>query len=707
MVNEITGNEISPNKEPNKFGIRSYALSTSKHRLEKNEDALVSLPEKGVYAVLDGMGGGIQADVCSRTGAASLESSLSNIKETDPEKLGEIVYRSLKTASADVEETEPLGRGGTTAAVFFTTEHEGKRYGIIGNVGDSSVIRVRNGQIETLVDEDNGGINAVVTQKGLKGEAALAEKRRIAKKLNKITTREDFDALNDDEREAYDHRNVLSQALGARLGDNVIPHIAKTELLPGDIILLLTDGIRDCLSDSEILGMVRNKNIIEQMPSLLTREAEYRSNHKNQFVRWKPQDDKTVIVLSVEDSSQQGKTEATAREPKQAEPTKQYRAETPVDLNAIINLGAVRDELQAVQREQQTPKLKEAEDIARDAWAAKGNLVHATGYITRTFDDVAGMETSRNGRIKFPQKSEAQRQELSNLAYDPKRLMEGILAGDYAGKDMLLAYYPHIDGDLITRKTTFGMSADQAVGILEKCAQELHWPKDYLQIAVDIYKQKGETGFQDPLHRSDSIYAIEDALIRKKQQENPKVEMLKAEPDAEKAKAAEQFITQGLDLIKDHKYDDAVKYFQNPNVAKELGILYSTMTYWYPKRIETLSDDAIDQAFDRIATHFHFNTPRGSKPDLRMADVDSGTDPRDGLPQPINFPQRFLEQYALSYAEEWLHALQYLRHEPIAGIEYDEADVAAYMIQHGITLPENYLAKYDRREILREEGIIK
>src|SRR5258708_8890208 len=87
----------------------------------------------------------------------------------------------------------------------------------------------------------------------------------------------------------------MTQALGGRLPPAI--HVDQVSIVPGDRILLCTDGIHDNLTDKEVEDTLRNgpRNTVAR---LLVEQSLLRSRQERQdTIRAKP-DDMSAIVMT-------------------------------------------------------------------------------------------------------------------------------------------------------------------------------------------------------------------------------------------------------------------------------------------------------------------------------------------------------------------------------------------------------------------------
>jgi PPM family protein phosphatase len=176
-----------------------------------NEDAMICDPVRGLYVVLDGMGGANAGDVASQTARDAIRDFVVQRRLTmEPKSLLEtaLQYASAAVFSAAQSVRERHGMGTTVVACLVI---DPKRV-VIAHVGDSRAYLLRHGRLQ-----------------------ALTRDHTIVEELV------DRGVLAPDEAERHPYKNVLSRNLGAKPETRV--DIFELELRPGDRLLLCSDGL--------------------------------------------------------------------------------------------------------------------------------------------------------------------------------------------------------------------------------------------------------------------------------------------------------------------------------------------------------------------------------------------------------------------------------------------------------------------------------
>lgn len=209
----------------------SVAAETDAAGREENQDVVLAIvldaapgPSGGedfLLVVADGMGGEPAGDVASRIAADALRDAFSRLPEGDLGQALKQAYRKANDAvfEAGVKEPTYAGMGTTLTSALIHG-----RFATVANVGDSRAYLLR-GQGLTQVTRDHTLVQDEVAKGRISAEAARGDPRR----------------------------NILTTSIGssARL-DSKLPNIFELTLLPGDRLLLCSDGLYDVLDDVDI-----------------------------------------------------------------------------------------------------------------------------------------------------------------------------------------------------------------------------------------------------------------------------------------------------------------------------------------------------------------------------------------------------------------------------------------------------------------------
>ena len=211
--------------------IRFSATTHPGLKREHNEDSLLADPEFGLFVVADGVGGRAAGEVAS---ALTVETFL-NAKESlaemvqaytlDPQwstrnAVLEALDQVCQDASSRVfDEAEASSKKGMTTTLVVALVGGGAA--VLAHAGDSRAYLIRDGLIRQLT-EDHSMINELVRT----GQMTFEEASRSR------------------------YRSVITRAVG--LYPTVQTDLMSIEMLPGDRILLNTDGLSDMVSQEHI-----------------------------------------------------------------------------------------------------------------------------------------------------------------------------------------------------------------------------------------------------------------------------------------------------------------------------------------------------------------------------------------------------------------------------------------------------------------------
>jgi len=191
-----------------------------------NEDACLAMPELGLWAVADGMGGHEAGDIASQMIVEALQQtpippSWPDFVNSVQEALHE-VNRRLRKESAQRYQHRTIGS--TVVVLLAHEDHCACLW-----VGDSRIYRLRDGQLEQLT-RDHSHVQELVEQ-GL---------------------------LAPDEAHRHPLANVITRAVGS--SDDLQIDEATHSLQVGDLFLLCSDGLNKTVSDEEITRLLAHSN---------------------------------------------------------------------------------------------------------------------------------------------------------------------------------------------------------------------------------------------------------------------------------------------------------------------------------------------------------------------------------------------------------------------------------------------------------------
>jgi len=265
----------------------SYTLASEKHP-ERNEDALYTNDSAGVYAVFDGVGGSASGAQASAWAVEKLDNAVRGgyLDVTDPTILTdrlEFLMRDLHTYVKQHADRSPNTEGSCTTAVLIKVIKGDRPELFIANVGDSRASVLRHGRLLPLTLDD-GSIRGIFDD-----EADMWEAQEALDRVDTMT----LSSLSPDLQNAFRKRNVINSALGSGLDR---PAIYREDLLPGDRILLSSDGVGDNLTSQEITEILAQDLDVGALARGLCGASVRKS--RTQSIRAK-KDDMTAVVLDV------------------------------------------------------------------------------------------------------------------------------------------------------------------------------------------------------------------------------------------------------------------------------------------------------------------------------------------------------------------------------------------------------------------------
>lgn len=218
------------------------ALSDSGQTRSHNEDSLLCCAQLNLWAVADGMGGHQRGEVAS---ALALDVLREQVEQGCA--LPEAAVRAHDAIlAAAVSDPASQGMGTTLVAVTL----QGNTFTLVW-VGDSRAYRVSTQQIEPL-SSDHSWVQEQVDA----GVMSSAEARQ------------------------HPRRNVITQCLG-QAQDAPEPGVLVGELLPGEILLLCSDGLTGELTDEQILQYSATAETLDKLVLQLVKAANQNGGRDN------------------------------------------------------------------------------------------------------------------------------------------------------------------------------------------------------------------------------------------------------------------------------------------------------------------------------------------------------------------------------------------------------------------------------------------
>lgn len=190
---------------------------------KNNEDCYLILPEAGLFAVADGMGGHNAGEIASKLAIEELKEKAAQLAEINTKDVLRWMTETVEDANSKIYElssrsSETMGMGTTLTALLI----KGSK-AVIGHIGDSRIYLWRDGNL-SLLSEDHSMVNELV---------------RLGQ-------------LSKDKARNHPHRNILSRALGVE--KDIAIDCFQLEVQKGDVFILCTDGFSNVIDDEELVA---------------------------------------------------------------------------------------------------------------------------------------------------------------------------------------------------------------------------------------------------------------------------------------------------------------------------------------------------------------------------------------------------------------------------------------------------------------------
>ena len=193
---------------------------------ENNEDRVLCDPERGIYAVIDGVGGESGGEVAAQTAKEILQARLSR-RTTDASRL---IREAIALANKQIWEKAQASPALAGMACVLTVAVVDGAQATIGHVGDSRLYLLRAGQI-----------------------------RKITKDHSPVGSREDTGEISEAEAMSHPRRNEIFRDVGSA------PHepdeegfidVTQIRFEPDSALLICSDGLSDLVTAQAILANV-------------------------------------------------------------------------------------------------------------------------------------------------------------------------------------------------------------------------------------------------------------------------------------------------------------------------------------------------------------------------------------------------------------------------------------------------------------------
>ncbi len=198
-----------------------------------NEDAFAVVTERGLFVVADGMGGAAAGERASEIAVNTL---VQEVRFAEGAVRCDLLRDAVELANRAIlreAECDPAltGMGTTVTAALLDADQV-----CVINAGDSRTYRFRNGALHCITTDHTW--------------------------VQQFAKDADPEALRH-----HPYRHVLTKAVGA---DEVVhPDCVQSDFLPGDILLLCSDGLHGVLEDQEIASVLAEPSTAEDLATRL------------------------------------------------------------------------------------------------------------------------------------------------------------------------------------------------------------------------------------------------------------------------------------------------------------------------------------------------------------------------------------------------------------------------------------------------------
>ena len=192
---------------------------------ENNEDRTLCDPERGIYAVIDGVGGESGGEIAAQTALEILKARLSR-RTTDA---GRLIREAIALANKQIYERAQANPALAGMACVLTVAVVEDGQATIGHVGDSRLYLLRRGEI-----------------------------RKITRDHSPVGAREDVGEISEDEAMRHPRRNEIFRDVGSsphQPDEEGFIDLTKIAFDPDSALLLCSDGLSDLVPSQTILAV--------------------------------------------------------------------------------------------------------------------------------------------------------------------------------------------------------------------------------------------------------------------------------------------------------------------------------------------------------------------------------------------------------------------------------------------------------------------
>lgn len=263
--------------------IQAFAASDTGRVREHNEDSFCIDDQLKLYVVCDGMGGHAAGEVAAKTAINAIVRVVYEQRQVlatwdgSPTALGAaagLLRAAVEEASRTIYEVARSDRGkhgmGTTCVALLVLGDKA----VMANVGDSRLYLARDGRLHQL-STDHNFLSETIAQ-GMSLEQA----------------------------EKMPHANMLTRAVGVQ--PTVRVDLLTFDLLPGDTLLLCSDGLYDYAREPDVLAGLLGVPDASSIPRTLVLRALSGGGHDNATAL-------VVRAVAVEQREEERKSDVTGQ----------------------------------------------------------------------------------------------------------------------------------------------------------------------------------------------------------------------------------------------------------------------------------------------------------------------------------------------------------------------------------------------------------
>jgi serine/threonine protein phosphatase PrpC len=199
-------------------------------------------PKGGLLLVCDGMGGAAAGEVAAQMAADAIYDALTSAEPQPRDGFARLMRRAVQRAnerifiqSRDNQSERGMGTTCTVAGLVDDTL-------VVAQIGDSRCYVLRDGKL-----------------------AQVTKDQSLAWQLIEAG------AMTPDEAKAFEHANIILQALGVQ--ENVEVVLSQVALRKGDVALLCSDGLHGPVTDEEILSVMVTEPDLQKVGEALIQKA--------------------------------------------------------------------------------------------------------------------------------------------------------------------------------------------------------------------------------------------------------------------------------------------------------------------------------------------------------------------------------------------------------------------------------------------------